>query len=107
MDAETVRLIAGIPAEIQPVKAPEGVAEKWIYRRMVGQHTRQVDVGEGAVNCHYESPEFTDMAFSRRVGIPIRRIEKTTVYQVTALLMYNQKLVVARQWKEATTSYER
>jgi len=106
MDAETVRQIAGIPAEIQPMQAPEGVAEKWIYRRVVGQQTRQVSVGELAVSCHTLAPGFTEMPFSKRVGIPIRRIETTTIYQVTALLMYNQKLVIARQWKEASASYD-
>jgi hypothetical protein len=106
MDAETVRQIAGLPAEIHPMQAPEGVAEKWIYRRVIDSQTRQVNVGEAPVSCHTLSPNFTEMPFSKRVGIPIRRIETTTIYQVTALLMYNNKLVIARQWKEASASYD-
>jgi len=106
MRADVVRQLVGDPAEIHPIKAPEGSAEKWIYRRVVDTRTRLVNIGEGMVSCHYESPEFTDMPFARRVGIPITRMERTTIYQVTALLMCDNQLVVARQWKEAKACYE-
>jgi len=107
MSAETVRQLVGVPAEVEPFKAPEGVAEKWIYRRVLTQRTRLISVGEGTVSCHYESPDWSDMPFARRVGVPIRRIQTTTVYQVTALLMHENKLVIAKQWNEESVRFDR
>ena len=95
MTAEQVEQIAGKPAEIKPIDSPQGKAETWTYRRVVDRQTRQVAATVAAVD-----------TFRGGTGVmgstPMLeyRLESTTIYQVTALLMFDGKLVLAKQWRE-------
>jgi hypothetical protein len=40
------------------------------------------------------------------VGVPSQRIERITVYQMTALLMFDGKLVASKQWLEQERHFE-
>lgn len=45
MPADVVRGIMGEPLEIKPMKAPEGKAEIWIFRRQVDVRVERVPIG--------------------------------------------------------------
>lgn len=45
MPADVVRKIMGEPLEIKPMKAPEGKAEIWVFRRQVDVRVERVPVG--------------------------------------------------------------
>ena len=45
MAAEAVRQIMGKPDEIRPMKAPNGKAEIWAYKRTVGERVERVEIG--------------------------------------------------------------
>ena len=45
MPADAVRKIMGAPQEIVPVKAPDGKAEVWVYKREVNRRVERVQVG--------------------------------------------------------------
>jgi len=97
MTAEQVLQIAGKPAEIKPLSSPEGKAEKWIYRRTVDRLTRPLATGVTHVPAYKGAalPEgaVPELSFS---------VERITIYEVTALLMFDSKLVMAKQWRETS-----
>ena len=91
MTVEQIERIAGKPAEIRPLKAPEGKAESWIYRRVVDRQTRQIAATVKDVSA------FKGEAFGMGSAPELEyRLEHTTVYQVTALLTFDGKLVLAK-----------
>ena len=101
MTAEELLATAGKPAEIKPMTAPDPATkvEQWIYRRKLrensvpvatGQHTVQTfgGMGVGGGTNIVETPVID---YSQKI---------VTIYQVTALLMVNGKLEIAKQWAE-------
>jgi hypothetical protein len=101
MTADAVLATAGKPAEIKPMAAPdpETKVEQWIYRRKLketsvpvatGQHTVQT-FGGTAVGGGVNIVETPVIDYSQKL---------VAVYQVTALLMINGKLEIAKQWVE-------
>lgn len=101
MTAEQIERIAGKPAEIRPLKAPEGKAESWIYRRVVDRQTRQIAATVRDVSTF--NGEAVGLGSAPELEF---RLEHTTVYQVTALLMFDGKLVLAKQWREKDVRYD-
>ncbi|HEU5080578.1 MAG TPA: hypothetical protein VFT72_15305 [Opitutaceae bacterium] len=91
----------GRPAEVKPMDAPEGKAEMWTYRRVVRQRVEQKATkvkmvpafkginGDGSANIG-DTPDLD------------YQLEHITDYQMTALLIVDGKLVMARQWMEQT-----
>ncbi len=101
MSAEEVRRLVGTPEAILPMEAPEGKAETWNYRRVLNQQTRQVATTTTNI------PAFNGLP--RDMGTEVQlsyRLERTTVYQVSSLLMFDGKLVVAKQWQSKSVSYD-
>lgn len=99
MAGSTIVQLVGRPDEVQPLKAPEGKAEKWIYRRKVNQTIIQ------SANMQAFEPAFvgndgTGRPMLGTVVVPDYRIKYVALYQVTALLMVDGKLQLGRQWKE-------
>ena len=45
MGADAVRQILGHPEEIKPLKAPNGKAEIWVYKRQVNRRVERVQIG--------------------------------------------------------------
>jgi hypothetical protein len=91
----------GRPAEIKPMKFPEGSehkAETWVYRRSTG--TRQVQVATGTRSV----PTFGGMGTGNDSTGSTQEIIYTTkhitTYSVTWLLMIDGKLELARQTTE-------
>lgn len=95
-EEEIVRLI-GKPASVEAMAAPQGKAEKWTYRRVVGRNMVQSGINQGM------APAFTGPTMGEELGkvaVLEYRLKSVTTYQVTSLLMFDGKLVVAKQWKE-------
>jgi hypothetical protein len=102
MSAAEVRQTAGDPKEIKPMKVDDGThAETWIYRRAIDHKLRQV-----AVSSHPEDTFVGGAVGMATTQASDYRLERTTIEQVTALLMVDGKLVLARQWREKHVSYD-
>jgi hypothetical protein len=101
MTAEAVQRVVGKPAEIKPIEAPEGKAETWIYRRQIGkQTTLESTPGNSGSSALVEGALAT--------AAPIEyRTKTTTSYQVTSLLMFDGKLIKAKQSVSQVVSYDR
>lgn len=95
MTADAVIQAVGRPQEVKPMKAPDGQAEVWTYRRVFRRDTYQVATGVEEV------PAFVwingPLGTAKEVTYSIRN---ATTYQVTSLLMFNGQLVHAKQWFE-------
>jgi hypothetical protein len=101
MTTGEILAIAGKPAEIKPMEAPDPSTkvEQWIYRRKLKENSVPVATGQHTVQT------FGGMAVGGGVNIvetPVIDYSQkiVTVYQVTALLMVNGKLEIAKQWAE-------
>ncbi len=100
MKAVVVRQIMGEPAEIKPMQAPTGKAERWIYRRTVRGQEEQVQIGT-------RSTDISALQGSGAAGMP-RTIEEpilrqqTPITEVTVnLLMFNDTLA---EWNRVIRS---
>lgn len=102
MDAEAVVRLFGKPDSVKPMKSPEGKAETWTYRRLLSKH-----MGQSATGVR-EVPGFDGSVGAnagKRTEIVYRNVY-TEIFQVTQILLYNDKVVVAKQWKEQEQSYD-
>jgi hypothetical protein len=101
MTAEEVQRLVGKPVEIKPIEAPEGKAETWIYRRQIGRQTTQETV-PGNVG------SFMLVEGTLSTPPPLEYRTKTTKsYQVTSLLMFEGKLIKAKQSVSQVVNYDR
>jgi hypothetical protein len=106
MTADAIKALIGRPREIKPMKAPAGKAEVWIYRRVTKELTRQTAASMQTV------PAFVGVGMGvagdgmGSVSVPEFRLEHIKIYQVTRLLMFNDKLVTAKQWFEKESSFD-
>jgi len=105
MTAEEIVKLIGKPVEVKPMKLPEGStgkAEVWIYRREAG--TRSVPVPSGTREVPgFVNPALTDAAQHTTEIVYTNKI--ITIEQVTSLLMFDDKLIVARQYQEQRDRY--
>jgi outer membrane protein assembly factor BamE (lipoprotein component of BamABCDE complex) len=101
MTAEDIQRIIGKPAEIKPIDSPEGKAETWTYRRVLDKQTTQEPVSTSSV------PAFNGLPDKMGSAVTLEyRIKHTTTHQITTLLMFEGKLVKAKQWVTKTVSYD-
>lgn len=99
MTGEEITQFLGKPAEIKSMEAPEPGTkfEQWIYRRKLRESTVQVAASQTMV------PTFSGFGGSSSMTqTPVieYRNKRIVVYQVTALLMVNDRLEIAKQWNE-------
>ena len=98
MTAAAIIQSVGKPAEIEVLSSSEGKAEKWIYRRKLGQTVHQT------ANTQTFIPAMTGVQGGGPVVgeavVPEYRLKYVSAYQVTALLMINDQLHLGRQWTE-------
>lgn len=106
MTAETVLSLIGKPREIRPLEA-EGVrGESWIYRRVAKRVINQVAPTTqkvptwGGPGVNSKNGEIID------VDVPFIRNERITIYQMTALLFVDGKLVASKQWHERESLFD-
>lgn len=96
MNAWMIVELVGQPDEITPLKSDAGKAETWIYRRMLGQTIHQT------ANTQAYIPAMVGfnaggMVIGKAI-VPEYRLKYVRAYQVTALLMVDDKLQLGRQW---------
>ena len=105
MTAQTILQLVGKPEEIVPVGPGEAKGEKWIYRRVV--ETRHVldSVTQETIPVFLRANPMEGNVMGTATR-PLFSLKHITTYQVTALLMVEGKLVVARQWQEQSQSYD-
>ena len=99
MAAADIMNLVGKPSEVIPMKTAEGKAERWIYRRKVGQTINQT------ANTQAYEPAMigfggTGGVMLGTVVVPEYRLKYVVGYQVTALLIVDGKLQLGRQWYE-------
>lgn len=94
----------GQPAEVVPMTSPDPAAhaERWIYRRKADEKIRQDHVSDTREVHQFTSYTANGTPTVKTVVIstPVYKTKVVTTYQVTALLMVNSKLELAKQWKE-------
>jgi len=105
MDADAILAALGKPFEVKPIQSDDKAvhAENWIYRRKLKETSEQVPDSQGTVPAYVG----TDASGVHIADVPIvtYRNKHITTYQVTALLMINGKLELARQWLDEDSFY--
>jgi hypothetical protein len=91
MKPEEVRQALGNPVRVQPLKVPEGKAERWIYTR--GKKTETRRVATGTMDLPYVDP-ITGQ--TRMIPEPVYSDEATTITEELHLFWHNGELV---DWK--------
>lgn len=88
MPAEVVKKIMGQPLQVMPMKAPDGKAEIWIFRREVNARVTRVPIG--SVPITVSSLGSDGKAHQQSIG---EKIQYGDLYQATEetiqLLMFN------------------
>lgn len=101
MDAAAVIQLIGKPQQIKSMNSAEGKAETWIYRRLLSRTITQQATGTRDI------PAFDGSMGAQMGSRPEIVYSNVTIetYQVTHLLMFNDQLVVAKQWREQERSF--
>jgi hypothetical protein len=103
MSGDLIVQLIGKPASVAPLKTAEGNAETWTYRRLVDTQVYQSADAQTTIPTFMgftaDGPMIADSV------IPVYRLKHQKLYQVTSLLMFDGKLVVAKQWRERSESY--
>ncbi len=106
MTAETVLGLIGKPREVRPIEAEGVQGESWIYRRVAKRVINQVAPTTqkvpawGGPGVNSKNGEIID------VDVPFMRNERVTIYQMTALLFIDGKLVASKQWHERESLFD-
>lgn len=104
MPADKIIELIGKPEEVTPMESKEGKAETWIYRRKVGTKSTQVVVGTRDVPAFVGIGLGNDSMQNRKELI--YGMKDMSIVRVTSLLMFNDKLVLAKQWDELSEKYK-
>lgn len=96
MTAEEVRKQLGRPAAVKPMKAPEGKAEVWTYRRPLATHVRQITPTTQRIPSAAAPGDCPHPEMARE---PVYRTETVSVEEVTQLLFFNGTLQGSKRAK--------
>lgn len=100
MTADAVVALIGKPVEVKSIVTEAGKGESWIYRRVARRVTNLVAPTVekvpmwGGPGVNVANGEIID------VDVPFQRTERVTIYQMTALLFVDGKVVASKQWAE-------
>lgn len=103
---DEVRAIIGRPREVKPIVAEGVTGESWIYRRVAKRVINQVAPTTekvpmwGGPGVNTANGEIID------VDVPFTRNERVTIYQMTALLFIDGKVVASKQWLERESLFD-
>lgn len=100
---ETIIELVGRPDEITKIKSDEFKAETWIYRRRL-EHTVYQTANQQAFIPAMVGFDSGGMIMGKAL-VPDYKLKYAAAYQVTALLMINDQLHLARQWVAKTEDY--
>lgn len=104
MPADAVRKILGQPMEIKPMKAPDGKAEVWVYKRETDRHVERVEVGSIPITNTVIGGD--GKAHQYKVGEEIQYADLHCATEETVqLLMFNDHLVVCKISRQESRRY--
>jgi hypothetical protein len=105
MSAKEIVELLGQPETVSKLKTDEAKAEKWTYRQLIDHRVVQeaTNVGNEAAFVGNGGANNNDQGSRATLQYSLKEI---STYRVTALLMVNDHLVLARQWSEQKTSYD-
>lgn len=109
LDGDAILKSYGKPYEIKPMEVPDKdlKVERWIYRRKINESTTQTPVGYTTITPPNATINGTpNNSFTTTTQIPIYKLKRTTIYQVTELLMVENKLELAKQRTEREEAFE-
>lgn len=105
MAGDTIIQLYGKPNVVQPMKNPEAKTEKWIYRRKTEDTTTQdasyINMVPAFIGISGTGQPM--VADTPRLDFKLKHIR---IYQVTALLMVDGKLVLGKQWTEREERFD-
>jgi hypothetical protein len=104
MTAAEIEKIIGKPSQIKPIEVGETKGESWIYRRVAKRTMTQTAAALSMVPAYGGLGLQGDAIVN--VPEPEQRLESITIYQMTALLMVEGKLVASKQWFEKERRFE-
>lgn len=107
MTADEIVALIGKPDKIEPMKTAEGKAEAWTYRRKIDTMVTQVPTHTIDITAFNGMPSAGSLSGTVQTPTLAYSMETTTTYQVTSLLIYDGKLVVAKQWREREKNLNR
>lgn len=105
MSAAAIRELIGEPIEVRKIETEGASGESWIYHRNMGSEVTQEAVLVEQVPA-YVGPGYGDRNNTDLIDVPAYRLKRTTLTQVTALLIIDDTLVHARQWIEREVAYD-
>lgn len=107
MNADEITQLFGKPKEIKPMESPDPATkvEQWIYRRKLKEVATQEATGQHMV------PTFGGLnPGGQPILVDVPQIDYrpkiVVIYQVTALLMVNGRLEIAKQWTEQEDTHQ-
>lgn len=104
MTAAEIEKIIGKPNEIKPIEVGDTKGESWIYRRVAKRTMTQTAATLSMV------PTYGGLGLQGDAIVdvpePEQRLEHVTIYQMTALLMVDGKLVASKQWLEKERHFQ-
>jgi hypothetical protein len=107
MNTDEITKLFGQPKEIKPMESPDPATkvEQWIYRRKLKEVATQEATGQHMV------PTFGGInPGGQPIMVDVPQIEYrpkiVVIYQVTALLMVNGRLEIAKQWTEQEDTHQ-
>ncbi len=104
MTAEAVVALIGRPSEIKPIVTEAGTGESWIYRRVAKRMINPVAPTVEKVPA-WGGPGLPNGEIVI-VDVPFQRIERVTIYQMTALLFVDGKVVASKQWLDRDQHFD-
>jgi hypothetical protein len=105
MSGDQIVALIGKPATIEKLKDADAKAEKWIYRRAVNHRVEEQATTVANEGAFIGTAGGNNNTLGTRPVIQYG-LKHIDTYRVTALLMVNGKLQMARQWNEQRVSYE-
>ena len=104
MGADAVRKILGQPEEIKPLKAPNGKAEIWVYKRQVNRRVERVQVGTIPITTTVVGSD--GVAHQQTLGEDIKFADLHRVTEETVeVLMFNDHYVTHKVTRRELKQY--
>ena len=101
MTTDEIVAAIGKPEDVKKMANQDGKAEVWTYRRVIGHEVTQIASGTRDVPAFLGDP--LNLGTTKEIiYTPLRR----TKYRVTALLIFEDRLITAKQWVETKEAYD-
>ena len=106
MPAAEVRQIMGLPVEIKPMKAPNGKAEIWVYRRELNERAERVQVGAVPITVTVFSTDGKSSSL-QTIGEDVKYANvRFTTEETVELLMFNDHFLTGKISRQEIKHYD-